>query len=133
MPGALSLVETLKKKGIPMAVGTSSARNVFEMKSKKLQDFYTNFHSIVCGDEVSQGKPSPDIFLECLSRFPTPPHPANCLVFEDAWNGVLAARAAGMQVVWIPDERTDVSIAATNEEVKVLASLTEFNPKLFGL
>ena len=48
------------------------------------------------GDQVSNGKPAPDIFLRAAGMWAPPPAPASCLVFEDAPTGVTAAKAAGM-------------------------------------
>lgn len=52
-------------------------------------------------------------------------------MFEDAVNGVKAARAAGMQVVMVPDPRVDTSL--TEDATVVLKSLEEFEPQLFDL
>jgi beta-phosphoglucomutase-like phosphatase (HAD superfamily) len=53
---------------------------------------------------VQHGKPAPDLFLLAASRLGV--EPAACLVFEDAPAGVAAARAAGMQVIWVPNAHT---------------------------
>jgi HAD superfamily hydrolase (TIGR01509 family) len=57
---------------------------------------------IVSADEVLAGKPAPDVFLETCRRLDV--HPANCLVLEDSRAGVLAAQAAGMVCVALPDK-----------------------------
>jgi pseudouridine-5'-monophosphatase len=59
----------------------------------------------VCGDDprVARPKPAPDIFLAAARDLGAPP--ASCLVFEDSPFGVEAARAAGMQVIALPDRR----------------------------
>ena len=64
-------------------------------------------------------------------RFPTPPDPRQCLVFEDAPNGVEAGLAAGMQVVMVPHHKVtkEFRLAAT----QVLATLEHFDPQDFGL
>ena len=55
---------------------------------------------MITANEVSQGKPNPEPYLAgaALLGFP----PANCLVFEDAPNGIHSAKAAGMRVIAMP-------------------------------
>ena len=56
---------------------------------------------------------------------------SDCLVFEDAYNGVLSAAAAGMQSVMVPDAQ--LSSEFRKEATVVLESLDRFRPELFGL
>ncbi|CAH2054463.1 unnamed protein product, partial [Iphiclides podalirius] len=77
--------------------------------------------------EVTKGKPDPAIFLVCASKFADKPKPENCLVFEDAVNGVKAACAANMQVVIVPDPRIGPDQLA--DATLILQSLEEFQPE----
>ncbi|KAE8737733.1 hypothetical protein FOCC_FOCC016801 [Frankliniella occidentalis] len=132
--GTERLVRHLSKHNVPMAVATSSSKESIEVKTKNYKELFSLFSHIVSGTsdpDVKNGKPAPDIFLVSASRFPDKPEPGKCLVFEDAFNGVVGARCAGMQAVMIPDK-------CVPEEKKkaatlVLNSLLEFKPELFGL
>jgi beta-phosphoglucomutase-like phosphatase (HAD superfamily) len=54
---------------------------------------------VVCGDDVINGKPAPDVFLKAAELLGIPPQ--RCIVFEDALFGIEAARRAGMKVVGV--------------------------------
>merc|ERR1712071_78080 len=132
--GAERLLRHLHSKGVPIALATSSSRENFELKTRQHAEVFSLFSHIVTGSsdpDVKRGKPAPDIFLTCASRFPTSVEPHQCLVFEDAPNGVTAARAAGMQVVMVPDARMDPLM--TSHATHVIKSLEEFQPELFAL
>lgn len=135
MPGARRLIEHLHKNNIPIALATSSTKEGYELKTNK---HHKKLFSLLpvktfgsSDSEVKNGKPHPDIFLVTASRFSDKPRPEQCLVFEDAVNGVIAARAAGMQVVMVPDLKLDRSL--TSKATLVLDSLEDFKPELFGL
>jgi len=96
--GLHALLDRLAAEGIAVALATSApAQNVTHTLAEVgLSD---NFPVIVRGDQVAQGKPAPDVFIEAARRLGTAP--ADCVVFEDAPVGVVAAQAAGMRVVAI--------------------------------
>ncbi|MBC8416631.1 MAG: HAD family hydrolase [Candidatus Cloacimonetes bacterium] len=79
--------------GMKTAVASSTAKPVIEVILKKL-DVYNSFDIIVSGDEVENGKPAPDIFLETAARLNV--IPSECAVIEDSTNGVKSAKSAGM-------------------------------------
>ena len=95
-PGVLDFLRTLNSYSVPCAVGSSAPRLNVEtgMNVLKADGIFT---AIVSGDDVTRGKPAPDIFLKAAEAMGLPPE--HCIVVEDAPAGVEAARAAGMRVV----------------------------------
>jgi pseudouridine-5'-monophosphatase len=133
MEGAERLVNHLHRHGIPMAVATSSMQESYEAKTVNHKEIFSKFHHIATGShpDIECGKPAPDIFRICCSLFEDNVTPDQCLVFEDAPNGVEAALAAGMQVVMVPDKR--IPPDRLREATQLLYSLAEFQPEDFGL
>jgi len=84
---------------VPMAVASGGSRIVVE-KTLQMVGISDWFDEVVSNDEVANGKPAPDIFLEAASRLGVAP--ADCVVFEDGRAGIEAALAAGMEVVTVP-------------------------------
>lgn len=81
---------------VPMAIATSGARPGIEKMIRRL-GWTGYFGAVVTADEVTRGKPAPDLFLTAAARLGV--DPAACLAFEDTDDGVAAARAAGAQVI----------------------------------
>ncbi|KAH8240783.1 hypothetical protein KR026_005366 [Drosophila bipectinata] len=135
LPGVKDLILHLHSFRIPMAIATSSSKEIMDVKFETHKDIKMAFHHIVCGNDPDmcpgRGKPAPDIYLLAASRFTPPPDPRHCLVFEDSPTGLKAGRAAGMQVVFIPENAT--TRAMGEDPTMVLGSMSEFEPELFGL
>jgi pseudouridine 5'-phosphatase len=112
--GAPELVSALRRRGLPLAVATSSDRKFLEAKTSH-HDWF-RFDVIVCASdaEVSRHKPAPDVFLAAARSIGVPP--SRCLVFEDSIAGVEAARRAKVpKIVAIVDpalDKTQVSAAS---------------------
>ena len=83
--------------------------------------------AVTSSDEVRAGKPEPDVFLLAARRLGV--DPADCLVVEDSLNGVLAARAAGMRVVLIPDASVPPAPGAREAATYCLRSLRDLDPE----
>ncbi|NMU53048.1 HAD family hydrolase, partial [Vibrio parahaemolyticus] len=91
--GVIELLEWLKGQGLPIAVATSTAKEVAQ-KKLELAGLSKYFDNLTTGCEVSHGKPEPEIYLLAASRLSV--DPTKCLAFEDSNNGVRAAVAANM-------------------------------------
>lgn len=99
MPGAAKLIAALEHKSIPRAIATSSGRNFvrdvlsrFELEPK--------FQFILTCEDITHGKPHPEIYLKAAEKFGV--KPAEMLVLEDSQNGCRAAVAAGAWTVAVP-------------------------------
>jgi beta-phosphoglucomutase family hydrolase len=103
LPGLRELVELLKDKNILLAVGTSSIKDRALMVLENL-GIKHEMQAIVTGDDVERGKPAPDIYLKAADLLNV--LPKECIVFEDAVNGVEAGKAAGMRVIAVPTRYT---------------------------
>ena len=96
--GLTELMEFLDSIKLRKAVATSSRR---ENALSKLGPLAKAFEVLVTGDEISRGKPAPDIFLLAARRLDLAPN--RCLVLEDSLPGIQAATAAGMHAIMVPD------------------------------
>lgn len=95
--GAVELLSVLRGRGVKLAVASSAP---IENRAMVLDGLgWTETFDVVVANEGLRGKPEPDIFLAAAERLGI--EPKGCLVFEDAVNGVVAARAAGMSVIGV--------------------------------
>jgi HAD superfamily hydrolase (TIGR01509 family) len=100
MEGLLELVDFLKAKSIRYAVATSTGREI-TMRKLEITGLSPHFDAVVTGDEVTNGKPNPEIFLKAAALLGAAPE--KIVVLEDSRNGIRAAHAAHMIPVMVPD------------------------------
>ncbi|MGN6196243.1 MAG: HAD family hydrolase [Ginsengibacter sp.] len=96
VPYADVFLKQIKQLDIPVALATSSRKAKMEMVMTKVE-LVTLFDAIVTGGDVKNGKPAPDIFIKAAEKLGV--RPQDCIVFEDASNGVKAAKNAFMKCV----------------------------------
>jgi HAD superfamily hydrolase (TIGR01509 family) len=113
VPGALPFVEALARLGVPRALGTSATRSDVERLLGAL-GLRRYFDVIVTAEDVTLGKPSPEVYLESARRLGA--RPAVCLVFEDSLVGVEAARRAGMRAIGVTTAHTANELRSAGAE-----------------
>jgi len=130
MPGARELVEALDTRGVPIAVATSSASRLYDLKITRHRDWFARFRVVVNGDDprIAHGKPAADIYLLVARELGVAPD--RCVAIEDAPAGVASARAAGMQVIAVPDPALGCDRVADAD--LVLDSLAGLRPADLG-
>ena len=99
IPGAREAVERLAARW-PLGLASSSNRELIDLALKLLGVRHL-FKTTVSSEEVARGKPAPDVYLEAARRLGV--DPAHTAAIEDSHNGILAAKAAGMRVIAIPN------------------------------
>ncbi|HOI08770.1 MAG TPA: HAD family phosphatase [Deltaproteobacteria bacterium] len=111
-PGLLELLDALESARIPVAVASSTFRDVVFDRLRRA-GLSSRFRAVVGGDEVSRGKPAPDLFLEACRRLVVPP--GECVVLEDSEPGIRGAHAAGAVPIMVPD------LVPPSDEVRAMA------------
>lgn len=119
MPGVYPLLEQLAQTNIKLAIASSSAMSLIQTVVQKL-DIEKYFDVLWSAEYESFGKPHPAIFLSTAHKLAV--SPSDCWVIEDSINGVLAAKAARMKCLAVPDptQLHDPRFAIAD---KVIASL----------
>jgi beta-phosphoglucomutase len=123
VPGLARLLDLLDERGIPVGLATSAPQINVEPMLRVLA-VEARFAALTLGDEVPNGKPAPDIFLEAARRLGVPPE--RCLVFEDAYSGVAAAKAAGMRCVAVTTTHTAEELRANTAADLIVRDYEEF-------
>lgn len=125
-PGSLTLVDELRREGLPMAVVSSSKNAVRVLTAARLADrFPVVVDGVVAAERHLASKPAPDMFLHAAALMRVPP--AAAVVFEDALSGVAAARAGHFGlIVGVDRGAGEAALRAAGADV-VVTDLAEFS------
>jgi HAD superfamily hydrolase (TIGR01509 family) len=104
MPGALRLIDDLRRRGMGLALATSGHRRYVDLALGGT-GLAGLFDVEVTGEMVAHGKPAPDTYQRAAELLGSAP--SNCLALEDAPNGVASAKAAGMWCIAVPDAHAE--------------------------
>lgn len=101
--GVVDLLGAISQRGIPQAVVSSSSHFWVDgwLEKLGLRDF---FKDVICKGDAPRIKPAPDLYLAAAERLAVDPE--RCLVIEDSLNGLISAKAAGMNAWIVPNRVT---------------------------
>lgn len=120
-PGLTDFIKLLKKYGYKLALATGGSRGKVNIL-KKYVPFDDYFSIIVTTSEVAKGKPYPDIFLKAADELDV--NPEDCIVVEDANNGIKAAKNAGMKCIAITTTHTKEELKNADKIIHSFDDLT---------
>jgi len=120
--GVHETLEFLQTKGFKIGLATSSAMRIANTVIEQLNIAHY-FQSVCSAENEIKGKPHPQVFITCAQGLQT--QESECLVIEDSFNGVLAAKSARMKVVAIPEKTHDYDKRLMIAD-KILDSLNGF-------
>jgi HAD superfamily hydrolase (TIGR01509 family) len=121
LPGLLPLMARARSFGVPMAVASAAPPENIALVLDTI-GLRAEFATVISPSQGFRGKPHPDMFVEAARRMGVAPE--TCLVFEDAPNGVEAARRAGMRAVAM---LTMLGAEGFSAYDNVVASAADFN------
>lgn len=124
MEGAIEALDFFREKCLPIALASSSTTELISAFLDKfsLREYFT---VIVSAEKETYGKPHPAVFLNTAKKMHC--DPVNCLVLEDSFHGMIAAKAAKMQTIAVPDKHglSDPRFGAADLVLSSLKGLTE--------
>ncbi len=128
LPGAVDAVRRLRARW-PLGLASSSNREIIDL-ALSLAGLADAFSVTLSSEEVSRGKPAPDVYVEASRRLGVAP--GCCVAVEDSSNGLRAAAAAGMPVVAVPNAHYPPSDDALALAAVTIPGLYELTPAMIA-
>jgi beta-phosphoglucomutase-like phosphatase (HAD superfamily) len=130
-PGLPELIALLRRHRLPIAVATSTDSTEANLSLTAAGLSISTFDAFVTGDQVTRGKPNPEIYVTAAGRLAV--DPASCVALDDSSPGTLAATRAGMTTFLIPDGQRRPSAEAMRAAYRVVPSLMDVTAWLSAL
>jgi HAD superfamily hydrolase (TIGR01509 family) len=127
-PGARKALDLCRGESLPMAIASSSSAEIIDTVLNTL-DIRGYFKLVYSADNETHGKPHPGVFVTTAELLGVPAQA--CLVFEDSPSGVLAAKAAKMRCVAVPEPGVKDNPFIRTADI-IIDSLEEFNAAMLG-
>lgn len=117
---AIPLLKSLKEQGIPTVLATSSDKKRIQAVLDQCE-LRAYFNEIVCGVDFERGKPDPEIFLHAADKAGV--SAKNCIVIEDSYNGVTAAKRADMYCIGVRHKLINMDLSQADRVVDSLSEI----------
>lgn len=120
LPGVRDLLTLLNEHGVPCSVASSTHRENIEVIFDAI-GLRHYFRAVVTSEDVSHGKPDPEVFLKSAEKIGRDPR--SCVVFEDAHVGIEAGRAAGARVIAVATTHPETELGMADIAVRSLEAV----------
>ncbi len=101
MPGVDHILRFFQERNFRIGLASSSPMRLIDVVVDKL-NIRPLLHATVSAEHLAYGKPHPQVFIECAKELNV--LPTQCIVFEDSFNGMIAAKAAKMKCIVVPEK-----------------------------
>lgn len=126
LDGIKSFLISLQNASIPCVIGTSTEKANLELAFKQLK-IGSFFSGAVCSEDVSKGKPDPEVFIKAAKLINQTPQ--TCVVIEDSTHGIEAAKKGRMKAVGLTTTRSEKELYQKGADL-VLSNLGDLNISL---
>lgn len=127
LPGVVDFITLCRQKNLKLAVATSAGRLKMKINLQRLGFDNVVFDALVCGYDIANNKPHPEIFITAAAKLGLSPN--DCLVVEDAPSGVKAAKDSGAKCLALT---TSVSEELLTDADWIVKNLTTYSPVIFS-
>jgi mannitol-1-/sugar-/sorbitol-6-/2-deoxyglucose-6-phosphatase len=128
MPGVPHIFNFFAERNFKIGLASSSPPQLINLVIEKL-GIQNHLQAIASAAELDYGKPHPQVYLNCAQQLNA--MPAECICFEDSFNGMIAAKAAKMKCVVVPSPHDAKSLAWEAADLKI-STLNNFNELLLN-